>query len=91
MEADRAPVPFPHLQHSMDYGCGDCHHEWNRQERNLPQTCISCHDEFETTHGEASYFGAFHSRQKQWSCVGCHTGLGEDSDAPLTCPACHQE
>jgi len=91
MKAERAPVPFPHLQHSMDYGCADCHHQWNRQERNVPRTCVSCHDDFETTHGEGSYFGAFHSRQKQRSCVGCHSGQGEESSAPLKCPACHKE
>jgi hypothetical protein len=91
MEAVRAPVPFPHLQHSMDYGCGDCHHQWDMAERNEPRTCDTCHNDFETTHGEGSYFGAFHSRQKQRSCVGCHSKQGDDSPAPLKCPACHRE
>jgi len=91
MEAIRAPVPFPHLKHSMDYGCGKCHHQWDMAKRNTPRTCVSCHENFETTHGEGSYFGAFHSRQKDRSCVGCHYEQGEESVAPLKCPACHQE
>ena len=91
MEAVRAPVPFPHLQHSMDYGCGLCHHQWDIHERKEPRTCVSCHNDFETTHGEGSYFGAYHSRQENRSCVGCHSEQGEESAAPLKCPACHQE
>jgi hypothetical protein len=91
MEAKRAAVSFPHLQHSMDYGCSKCHHEWDMQKRNVPQSCVSCHNDFELTHGESSYFGAYHSRQSEWSCVGCHSKQGEKSAAPLKCPACHQE
>ena len=91
MDAERAPVPFDHLQHSMDYGCGECHHQWDMEKQNEPRTCVSCHNDFETVHGEGSYFGAYHNRQQQRSCVGCHSKQGEDSAAPLKCPACHQE
>jgi len=88
VEIFRESVQFPHLQHSMDYGCRKCHHNWDISEQENPSPCITCHNDFETTHGEGSYFGAFHSRQVQRSCVGCHYTDGGDV-APLKCPVCH--
>ncbi|MCF8030220.1 MAG: cytochrome c3 family protein [Desulfohalobiaceae bacterium] len=88
MEANRKSVQFPHLQHALDHGCSNCHHTWELEELESPYQCVECHDNFETTHGDDSYFGAFHSRGSEYSCVGCHYKEGGDA-GPLKCPVCH--
>lgn len=92
VEAKQPPVTFSHLEHAMDHGCGACHHQWEPEKQDVPHACSTCHTNFEQMQGEMSFFKAFHDRQAEASCLGCHgaTIKEEGSPAgPIKCNECH--
>jgi len=79
VEAERAPVEFPHSVH-FDYSCKACHHEWTGGEEDLGCMASGCHDSgtslLMTNPDEAyRYFKtAYHAQ-----CIGCHKEIKEEN------------
>ncbi|MFO7752784.1 MAG: cytochrome c3 family protein [Desulfobacteraceae bacterium] len=91
-EARKADVEFPHQDHIMQFGCGQCHHEWDHTELESPETCVACHDDFEDRQATESYYNAFHNRDSSHSCTGCHNEMADEEsgvEPPRRCSECH--
>ncbi|MFW5752111.1 MAG: cytochrome c3 family protein [bacterium] len=87
-------ITFDHLSHAMDYGCATCHHKWDPATEAAPTDCFDCHSNTEERKGPDSYFAAFHDRQSEFSCVGCHAVANQEDEslgAPIRCNDCHAE
>lgn len=92
VESTQPQVTFPHLNHAMEYGCAACHHQWEPDTEASPAKCFECHSNTKERTGEDSYFAAFHDRQAETSCLGCHMTTSRDEDSssgPLKCNECH--
>ena len=92
VESSQPSVVFSHLDHAMDYGCAICHHKWNPEEEASPKQCVECHSNTEERRGEDSYFAAFHDRQAEASCLGCHMITAQEEElpnGPTRCNECH--
>lgn len=91
-KARKAEVQFPHQDHIMQFGCSECHHEWDHTEMNQPEACVSCHDDFADRRATESYYNAFHNRDSTHSCIGCHNQMTDESadiNPPTRCSDCH--
>ncbi len=95
VEARFAPVDFSHDVHA-DFDCTACHHMWDGESD--VQSCMSegCHDLYNPADVSekkdiAYYYNAFHDRQSEISCIGCHGALKKAGEptGPITCTDCH--
>ncbi len=90
-------VLFDHQAHSDEYGkdCADCHHAYNEEKGDAPDSCGSCH------HADGKYIPAFgdngkfdhdvHSDELGLSCNDCHHNYDEeDGGEPQLCSDCHE-
>lgn len=93
-----APVVFPHQKHLSLGDCTVCHHKWKDRSK-APKKCTSsgCHDLIgakgpEMTKVNSSYY-AFHSKESDRSCKGCHMNRKEagKSAGPTNCTKCHPQ
>jgi hypothetical protein len=91
------PVVMPHQLHVQKIGnCMLCHHKWNDpQEQFIKCTSSGCHDLLnaqgpEMNNATSSYF-AYHSRDYEKSCIGCHLMKQKAGEAtgPISCTKCH--
>lgn len=92
VESTQPSVTFSHLGHAMEYGCAACHHKWELESDSSPAKCFDCHNNTEERTGKDSYFAAFHDRQAETSCLGCHASVNlndEAAEAPIRCNDCH--
>lgn len=89
---NRAGVPFSHELHDADgtVACVTCHHEWDGEGEPLGCASEGCHVS-ESRRDPMSFYGAFHDRNSERSCVGCHRTAQRESDArpPVSCNGCH--
>ncbi len=92
-----SPTEMPHQLHEEKVDdCQTCHHMWQDEcEPPLGCTESGCHDLLGATGAEMSevesaYF-AFHEKDTEQSCMGCHDALEEAGEpaGPLDCNACH--
>lgn len=81
-------IKFNHGQH-FNVACVTCHHTWDGKSQVQGCSAEGCHDNFTGQDGAMSYFNAFHARDAEQSCVGCHKRkLAEGSKKIKTMP-CH--
>ena len=80
VEAQRAPVPFPHGTHFV-YTCNTCHHQWEMDEPIQNCTTSGCHDGTESPIkagggkvDEELMIGYFKTAYHKM-CIGCHRGI----------------
>lgn len=76
-------APFTHDNHKQD--CVVCHHTWDGSAEIQSCSSAGCHDQ-DGKKGENSYYGAFHDRKAEASCVGCHKA---EKKGPKSCKDCH--
>lgn len=91
MKAKKAEVPFSHEIHaSANLECMTCHHEWDGKSEIRKCSTAGCHDQ-PGKKNEMSFYKAFHDRNAQQSCVGCHkeTKKNGNAKAPTSCRQCH--
>lgn len=64
-------VGFNHATHDA-VACSTCHHTWDG--KGQPQACndSGCHDNYTERQDTMSYFKAFHAKDAEASCLGCH-------------------
>jgi hypothetical protein len=73
-------ITFSHVQHQK-VACGSCHHMWDGSSDIQSCSADGCHDEYGTLTGTMSYFKAFHARDAEYSCYGCHLRLNKELTA----------
>ena len=76
-------VLFDHKEHTWEDGygldCTDCHHAWEEDEGEKPESCTECHE----IDGEDTIK---RSEALHQQCIGCHE---DDGTAPIECSQCH--
>ena len=90
VEAQRAPVEFPHSAH-FDFNCKECHHMWEGDEPILSCQTSGCHDVVESPYAQGEkpdpeevklyYKNAYHK-----SCIGCHKAIVKNNEALAAAP-----
>ena len=90
----RLSVPFSHKQHA-DVNCDTCHHRprcaichFSPREQFSPDASCStagCHPDMGNSREPMSRFMAFHKRDSERSCYGCHLKDGRTDG----CMPCH--
>jgi hypothetical protein len=65
------PVKFSHGQHGA-IACGTCHHMWDGKGEVQGCATAGCHDNLTERQDPMSYFRAFHDKNAENSCLGCH-------------------
>ncbi|MYL82619.1 cytochrome C [Desulfovibrio aerotolerans] len=66
-----APVKFSHGQHAS-VACVTCHHMWDGKSEVQGCAEAGCHDNLKERQEATSYFRAFHDKNAENSCLGCH-------------------
>lgn len=64
-------VKFSHGQHGS-IGCVKCHHMWDGTSEVQACNTAGCHDNLTERQDPMSYFRAFHDKEADYSCLGCH-------------------
>lgn len=82
------PIKFNHGQH-FNVACTTCHHTWDGKSQVQGCAAQGCHDNFTGQDGALSYFNAFHSRDAEQSCVGCHKRKTGEGSKKLKNMPCH--
>ena len=86
-----APVSFSHGQHG-NIACGTCHHMWDGKGKIEGCATEGCHDNLKERQEATSYFRAFHDKNSETSCLGCHmkTNIArkEKGQKPLSVAPC---
>lgn len=80
-------VTFSHGQH-MSVNCVTCHHTWDG--KSPVQGCNEdgCHSDTVNRADSMSYYKAFHSRDSEQSCLGCHIKLNEKATKKIKISPC---
>ncbi|EGB13374.1 Cytochrome c, class III, conserved region [Pseudodesulfovibrio mercurii] len=91
MEAVKSPVDFPHGAHlNRAADCTTCHHTWDGKSDIRACGSSGCHDQ-PGKKGETAFYTAFHGKDTDRSCLGCHkTAKKDGKPAPASCKQCHQ-
>lgn len=91
MEAAKSPVDFPHGRHTGAVAdCTACHHTWDGKAEIKACGSAGCHDQ-PGKKGENAYYTAFHAKNTNRSCLGCHkTAKKDGKPAPVSCKQCHK-
>ena len=78
-------VLFDHVAHSSQdaygYECSDCHHYFEEDAQDNPDSCLECHELDSEDEDMPKRSDAFHAQ-----CIGCHE---DDGTAPTVCADCH--
>lgn len=86
------PISFSHMTHA-EVACTTCHHTWDGKSNVQSCSDEGCHDNYDGKSGSVSYFNAFHKRDSESSCVGCHAKnagkIAAKSKKPVTLMPCH--
>ncbi len=85
------PVSFSHGQHA-NIACVTCHHMWDGKSKIEGCATEGCHDNLRERQDPQSYFRAFHDKNADNSCLGCHmkTNIArkEKGQKPLAVAPC---
>lgn len=85
------PVTFSHGQHG-NIPCGSCHHMWDGKGPVEGCATAGCHDNLKERQEATSYFRAFHDKNSETSCLGCHMKTNivrkEKGQKPLSVAPC---
>jgi hypothetical protein len=94
-------VKFSHDVHTATIGCDTCHHlprcaicHYKPTEKQSPwASCSSpgCHPDVGRSQDPHSRFMAFHTRESDRSCFGCHTARAEEQGVSQGCLPCHDD
>ncbi len=79
VEAERAPVEFPHSVH-FDYSCKKCHHEWTGDAENISCMTSGCHDSSTSllmTDEDEDY--RYYKTAYHEQCIVCHKEIKEEN------------
>jgi len=82
-QAKKAPVTFPHGEHSEDFKCQTCHHTTAADA--TPESCFNCHGKDPNIPNPSS--GSAKDNPFHIRCRGCHQEKGE---GPTKCGDCHK-
>jgi len=82
-QAKKAPVTFPHEEHSEDIKCQTCHHIETADVE--PESCFNCHGKDPNIPDPSS--GSAKDNPFHILCKGCHQERGE---GPTKCGDCHK-
>lgn len=82
------PINFNHMTHA-EVACTTCHHTWDGKSSVQACSDAGCHDNYDGKSGSVSYFNAFHQRDSEKSCVGCHSKNAGNTKKPVTLMPCH--
>ncbi len=80
-----APVKFNHFDHQT-VSCTTCHHTWDGSSEVESCSTDGCHSDMVNRGEVTSYFHAFHTRESETSCRGCHMKrtLAGESNLPTS-------
>ena len=94
-------VKFSHEVHAESIGCDTCHHaprcvicHYKPTETQSPWASCStpgCHPDVGRSSDPNSRFMAFHERDSDRSCFGCHTARAEEQGISQGCLPCHDD
>jgi hypothetical protein len=92
IKASKALVAFSHARHgAADVQCVSCHHTWDGKSDIRSCAAPGCHDQ-PGKKGETAFYSAFHAKNTERSCVGCHKPLKKAGKAvPVSCGQCHEK
>jgi len=82
-----APVEFSHFDH-QNVSCMSCHHTWDGVSEVDSCSAEGCHDDLTNRAEVTSYFRAFHARDSETSCRGCHLKMSLEGTANLPTSPC---
>ncbi|MFP4515929.1 MAG: cytochrome c3 family protein [bacterium] len=95
VEPKQSPVEFSHIVH-QDLDCTACHHEWDGTSEIQGCSDSGCHDLLfpkspQDRKDPLYFYNAYHDRQSEISCVGCHSALKKAGNptGPTGCVDCH--
>ena len=84
-------VKFSHGQHAS-VPCVTCHHMWDGKGEVQGCAEAGCHDNLKDRQEATSYFRAFHDKNAENSCLGCHMKTNvvrkEKGQKPLSVAPC---
>ncbi|MEF2230535.1 MAG: cytochrome c3 family protein [Pseudodesulfovibrio sp.] len=84
-------VEFSHASHSdAKIDCTICHHTWDGKGPIQSCSAAGCHDQQGKT-GPQALYAAFHAKDAQSSCLGCHktANARDGANLPVGCKDCH--
>lgn len=82
-----APVQFSHFDH-QNVACTTCHHMWDGSSEIQSCSTEGCHSDLVNRGEVTSYFHAFHTRNSETSCRGCHLAMTLEGEANLPTSPC---
>ncbi|BDQ35576.1 cytochrome c3 family protein [Pseudodesulfovibrio portus] len=90
IKATKNPVTFPHAKHdAAGVECATCHHTWDSKSDVQSCSTAGCHDQ-PGKKGETAYYSAFHAKNADNSCLGCHKIMKKEGKVvPVSCKDCH--
>jgi len=91
MEAKKSFVDFSHSIHgAAKIDCVTCHHTWDQKSEISSCSVAGCHDQ-PGKKGDNSFYMAFHEKQSDISCLGCHKTEKKNGNknVPVSCKSCH--
>ncbi|WP_319542978.1 cytochrome c3 family protein [uncultured Pseudodesulfovibrio sp.] len=91
MKATKTLVDFSHAKHdAAKIDCTSCHHTWDGTSDIQSCATPGCHDQ-PGKKGETAYYSAFHAKNSDKSCLGCHKIIKkrDGKPVPVSCKSCH--